>query len=105
MRDITFGSPFGYSYVFLSYVDIVIDYLKPCEKKKKSILIWIDKIKPGIKPDYIFVLLSLILSNESTSILVSSKNKANSFFRCLEIYFVNSKSTTTGSVNEINKQV
>lgn len=39
MRDITFGSPFGYSYVFLSYVDIVIDYLKPCEKKKKSILI------------------------------------------------------------------
>lgn len=34
VRDITFGSPFGYSYVFLSYVDIVIDYLKHCEKKK-----------------------------------------------------------------------
>lgn len=51
--DITFGSPFGYPYVCLSYVDIAIDYTE------KSILIEVDMIQPGIKPDYIFVLLSL----------------------------------------------
>lgn len=34
--DITFGSSFGYSYVFLNYVDIAIDYSETYIVRRKN---------------------------------------------------------------------